>query len=46
MAGLATVARAWLTTEDLLRKTVGTDAAARCGAGCSGGRSWSAAGAG
>jgi hypothetical protein len=27
MAGLATVARAWLTTEDLLRKTVGTDAA-------------------
>ncbi|HEY2270703.1 MAG TPA: ATP-binding protein, partial [Streptosporangiaceae bacterium] len=26
MAGLATVARAWLTTEDLLRKTVGTDA--------------------
>jgi hypothetical protein len=27
MAGLATAARAWLTTEDLLRKTVGTDAA-------------------
>jgi hypothetical protein len=27
MAGLATAARAWLTTEDLLRKTVGPDAA-------------------
>ncbi len=27
MAGLATCARAWLTTEDLLRKTVGADAA-------------------
>ncbi|WP_232050202.1 ATP-binding protein [Actinoplanes sp. OR16] len=27
MTGLATCARAWLTTEDLLRKTVGADAA-------------------
>ena len=39
MIGLATCAKAWLTTEDLLRRTVGDDRAPRSGPGSATGRS-------